>query len=74
MARIRLSRYNSNILWQSGKGRPPARECEAQSRKKEHKMARRKYSRNEKIFYVISLLIVASMVLSTIVMAITPGA
>lgn len=37
-------------------------------------MARRKYSRNEKIFYVISLLIVASMVLSTIVMAITPGA
>ena len=36
-------------------------------------MSRRKYSRSEKIFYVISLLIVFSMVLSLIYVAITPS-
>ena len=35
-------------------------------------MAPRKYSRNEKIFYVISLIIILSMVLGTIAVAITP--
>jgi len=34
---------------------------------------RRKYSRNEKIFYILSLLIVFSMVLSLIYVAITPS-
>ena len=34
---------------------------------------RRKFSRNEKIFYVLSLLIVFSMVLSLIYVAITPS-
>lgn len=36
-------------------------------------MAQRKYSRNEKIFYGISLLIVLSMVLGTIAVAVTPA-
>jgi hypothetical protein len=37
-------------------------------------MARkRKYTRSQKIFYVLSLLIVFSMVLSLIYVAITPG-
>lgn len=34
---------------------------------------RRRYTRNEKIFYVLSLLIVFSMVLSLIYVAIMPG-
>ena len=34
---------------------------------------RRRYSRNEKIFYVLSLLIVFSMVLSLIYVAILPN-
>jgi hypothetical protein len=34
---------------------------------------KRRYSRNEKIFYIISLLVVASMVLSLIYVAITPS-
>jgi hypothetical protein len=34
---------------------------------------KRRYSRNEKIFYFISLLVVASMVLSLIYVAITPS-
>lgn len=33
---------------------------------------RRRYTRNEKIFYVLSLLIVVSMVLSTIYIVIAP--
>jgi len=33
---------------------------------------RKKYTRNEKIFYVLSLLIIFSMVLSLIYVAITP--
>ncbi len=33
---------------------------------------RRKFTRNEKIFYVLSLLIVLSMVLSLVYVAITP--
>lgn len=33
---------------------------------------KRKYSRNEKIFYILSLLIIFSMVLSLIYVAITP--
>lgn len=32
----------------------------------------RKYTRNEKIFYVLSLLIVFSMILSLVYVAITP--
>ena len=35
-------------------------------------MSQRKYTRNEKIFYVISLLIVLSMIMSLIAVAITP--
>ena len=35
-------------------------------------MSQRKYTRNEKIFYVISVLIVFSMVISLIAVAITP--
>ncbi|MEX1021170.1 MAG: hypothetical protein WDZ49_16035 [Litorilinea sp.] len=35
---------------------------------------RRRYTRNEKIFYVLSLLIVVSMVLSTIYVVIAPNA
>lgn len=35
-------------------------------------MSRRRYSRNEKIFYILSLVIVFSMVLSLIYVAITP--
>jgi len=35
-------------------------------------MAPRKYSRNEKIFYVISVLIVISMVVSMIASAVMP--
>jgi cell division protein FtsL len=34
---------------------------------------KRRYTRNEKIFYVLSLLIVFSMVLSLIYVAITPA-
>ena len=34
---------------------------------------KRKFSRSEKIFYILSLLIVFSMVLSLIYVAITPG-
>ncbi|GIV75921.1 MAG: hypothetical protein KatS3mg050_0315 [Litorilinea sp.] len=34
---------------------------------------KKRYSRNEKIFYALSLLIVISMVLSLIYVAITPG-
>ncbi len=34
---------------------------------------RRRFSRNEKIFYILSLLIVFSMVLSLIYVAITPA-
>lgn len=34
---------------------------------------RRRFSRNEKIFYILSLLIVVSMVLSLIYVAITPS-
>lgn len=33
---------------------------------------KKKYTRNEKIFYVLSLLIIASMVLGMIAVAITP--
>jgi cell division protein FtsL len=36
-------------------------------------MSPRKYTRNEKIFYILSLLIVFSMVLSLIYVAITPA-
>lgn len=36
------------------------------------KRNRRKYTRNEKIFYVLSLLIIISMVLSLVYVAITP--
>jgi cell division protein FtsL len=36
-------------------------------------MARRRYTRNEKIFYILSLVIVFSMVLSLIYVAITPS-
>ena len=35
-------------------------------------MSQRKYTRNEKIFYVISVIIVLSMVISLIAVAITP--
>jgi cell division protein FtsL len=35
---------------------------------------RRRYTRNEKIFYILSLLIIFSMVLSTIYIVITPTA
>lgn len=35
-------------------------------------MSRRRYTRNEKIFYVLSILIVISMVLSMFYVAITP--
>lgn len=34
---------------------------------------RRKYSRNEKIFYILSLLIVVSMVLSLVAVALGQG-
>jgi cell division protein FtsL len=34
---------------------------------------RRKFTRNEKIFYVLSFLIVISMVLSLVAVAIAPG-
>jgi cell division protein FtsL len=34
---------------------------------------RRRYTRNEKIFYILSLIIVFSMVLSLIYVAITPN-
>ena len=34
---------------------------------------RKRYSRNEKIFYILSLIIVFSMVLSLIYVAITPA-
>lgn len=34
---------------------------------------KRKYSRSEKVFYVLSLLIIFSMVLSLIYVAITPA-
>lgn len=40
---------------------------------KRHMSSRRRYTRNEKIFYILSLLIVFSMVLSLIYVAITPG-
>ncbi len=36
-------------------------------------MARRKYSRSEKIFYIISILIVISMVLGSIAFAVAPS-
>ncbi len=36
-------------------------------------MARRKYSRSEKIFYIISVLIIISMVLGSIAFAIAPS-
>jgi cell division protein FtsL len=36
-------------------------------------MSKRRYTRNEKIFYILSLIIVFSMVLSLIYVAITPG-
>lgn len=36
-------------------------------------MSKRRFSRNEKIFYILSLLIVFSMVLSLIYVAITPA-
>lgn len=45
----------------------------SESVKKECSMAQRKFSRNEKIFYGISLLIVLSMVLGTIAVAVTPA-
>lgn len=35
-------------------------------------MAKRRYTRNEKIFYILSLIIVLSMVVGTIAVAITP--
>jgi cell division protein FtsL len=35
-------------------------------------MNKRRYTRNEKIFYILSLLIVLSMVISLIAVAITP--
>lgn len=35
-------------------------------------MTKRRYTRNEKIFYILSLLIVLSMVISLIAVAITP--
>lgn len=35
-------------------------------------MKRKKYTRNEKIFYVLSILIVFSMVIGMIAVAITP--
>ena len=35
-------------------------------------MSRRRYTRNEKIFYFLAILIVVSMVLGTIAVAITP--
>ena len=37
-----------------------------------NKRNRRKFTRNEKIFYVLSLLIVVSMVLSLVYVALTP--
>jgi cell division protein FtsL len=42
-------------------------------RRKTRMSPRRKFSRNEKIFYILSLLIVFSMVLSLIYVAITPS-
>lgn len=36
-------------------------------------MARRKYSRSEKIFYIISVLIIISMVLGSIAFAVAPS-
>lgn len=33
---------------------------------------KRKYTRNEKIFYILSLLIIFSMVIGTVALAITP--
>ncbi len=36
-------------------------------------MATRKYSRNEKIFYVVSLLVIISMVVGSIAVVVAPG-
>jgi len=37
-------------------------------------MSRKKYTRNEKIFYALSLLIIFSMLIGMIAVAITPNA
>lgn len=34
---------------------------------------RRKFTRNEKVFYVLSILIILSMVLSSVYLALIPG-
>lgn len=34
---------------------------------------RRKYTRNEKVFYILSLLIIASMVIGLFAVALNPG-
>lgn len=36
-------------------------------------MATRKYSRNEKIFYIVSLLVIASMIVGSIAAAVAPS-
>ncbi len=36
-------------------------------------MAKRRYTRNQKIFYILSLLIVFSMIIGLIAVAITPA-
>lgn len=36
-------------------------------------MATRKYSRNEKIFYVVSLLVIISIVVGSIAVVVAPG-
>ena len=52
----------------------PVRGSVQNHRKRKEKMSpRRRYTRNEKVFYVLSLLIVFSMVLSLIYVAIMPN-
>ena len=36
-------------------------------------MATRKYTRNEKIFYIVSLLVIASMIIGSIAVVIAPN-
>lgn len=36
-------------------------------------MATRKYTRNEKVFYIVSLLVIVSMVVGSLAMAIAPS-
>jgi hypothetical protein len=60
-------------LWYTTpKGRAPASAAGAGKYEGDKGMNGRKRSRNEKIFYVISLVIVLSMLFSMIAVAITP--